>query len=195
MPNWRQEYLSSFKDVELSNPVNMELVQTCSQMADRISALEAEKAALEASLPAPTAQKQTAPAALSSDDPGVAQLRLDLAEALRSKGVTETRLRTAEEELDKLRAKTKEDSRALRALDAERAKLRTSLKDREYEIQERRKLLENVQDEVIALNIQLSIAEKERDKVRKENKELVDRWMRRMAQEADAMNLHNEHNS
>ena len=111
-------------------------------MADRISALEAEKAALEASLPAPTAQKQTAPAALSSDDPGVAQLRLDLAEALRSKGVTETRLRTAEEELDKLRAKTKEDSRALRVLDAERAKLRTSLKDREHEIQERRKLLE-----------------------------------------------------
>lgn len=29
MPDWRSEYLSSFKDVELSNPVNMELAQTC----------------------------------------------------------------------------------------------------------------------------------------------------------------------
>lgn len=29
MPNWRDEYLSSLKDAELSNPVNMELVQTC----------------------------------------------------------------------------------------------------------------------------------------------------------------------
>jgi hypothetical protein len=36
------------------------------------------------------------------------------------------------------------------------------------------------------------MAEKERDKVKKENKELVDRWMKRMAQEADAMNLANE---
>jgi hypothetical protein len=45
---------------------------------------------------------------------------------------------------------------------------------------------------MIALNLQMSMAEKERDKVKKENKELVDRWMKRMAQEADAMNLANE---
>lgn len=36
------------------------------------------------------------------------------------------------------------------------------------------------------------MAEQERDKVKTENKELVDRWMKRMAQEADAMNLANE---
>ena len=29
MANWREEYLSSLKDKELSNPVNMELVQAC----------------------------------------------------------------------------------------------------------------------------------------------------------------------
>jgi hypothetical protein len=45
---------------------------------------------------------------------------------------------------------------------------------------------------MITLNLQVSMAEKERDKVKKENKELVDRWMKRMAQEADAMNLANE---
>lgn len=42
------------------------------------------------------------------------------------------------------------------------------------------------------MDLQMSMAEKERDKVKKENKELVDRWMKRMAQEADAMNLANE---
>lgn len=52
--------------------------------------------------------------------------------------------------------------------------------------------MQQVQDEVIALNLQLSMAEKERDRVKRENKELVDRWMKRMAQEADAMNLANE---
>ena len=45
---------------------------------------------------------------------------------------------------------------------------------------------------MITLNLQVSMAEKERDRVKKENKELVDRWMKRMAQEADAMNLANE---
>lgn len=45
---------------------------------------------------------------------------------------------------------------------------------------------------MITLNLQMSVAEKERDRVKKENKELVDRWMKRMAQEAEAMNLANE---
>lgn len=45
---------------------------------------------------------------------------------------------------------------------------------------------------MITLNLQVAMAEKERDKVKKDNKELVDRWMKRMAQEADAMNLANE---
>ncbi|KAJ4175008.1 autophagy protein 16, interacts with Atg12p-Atg5p [Fusarium falciforme] len=85
----------------------MELVQTCSQMADRISALEAEKTGLESLISSsgkPTKQQPIEP---STNDPGVAQLKQDLAEALRSKGVTESRLRTAEEELTKLRSKNK----------------------------------------------------------------------------------------
>ena len=45
---------------------------------------------------------------------------------------------------------------------------------------------------MISLELQLSLVEKERDRVKKENKDLVDRWMKRMGQEADAMNLANE---
>lgn len=178
-------------------------------MADRISALEFEKNGLEslvASSGTPTAQ----PTESSTNDPGVAQLKQDLAEALRSKGVTEKRLRTSEEELMQLRAKHKADTKSIRDLTADRNSLTTKLKDREHELREKRKLLEvrvaqmvrfivivthkiqQVQDEMIAMDLQMSMAEKERDKVKKENKELVDRWMKRMAQEADAMNLANE---
>ncbi|KAK7402610.1 autophagy protein 16, interacts with Atg12p-Atg5p [Neonectria punicea] len=193
MPNWRDQYLSSLKDAELSNPVNMDLVQTCSQMADRISALEAEKSSLESLITASgnTAAQSVDPSSTSAN-PAVAQLKQDLAEALRSKGVTETRLRTAEEELAKLRSKSKTDSKSVRDLTADRSTLHTRLKDRDYELREKRKLIEQVQDEMIAMNLQMAMAEKERDKVKKENKELVDRWMKRMAQEADAMNLANE---
>ncbi|KAI5457798.1 autophagy-related protein 16 [Mariannaea sp. PMI_226] len=195
MPNWRDQYLSSIQDAELKNPVNMDLVQACSQMADRISALEAEKASLESLLSTSgksAALKKQSNEPPSSNDAGVMQLKQDLAEALRSKGVTETRLRTAEDELVKLRTKTKTDSKHIRDLSTDRTVLTTRLKDRDYELREKRKLIEQVQDEMIALNLQMSMAEKERDKVKKENKELIDRWMKRMAQEADAMNLANE---
>ncbi|KAF4458167.1 hypothetical protein F53441_18 [Fusarium austroafricanum] len=191
MPNWRDQYLSSIKDAELSNPVNMELVQTCSQMADRISSLEAEKNGLE-TIVANSGNTTGQPAEPSINDPGVAQLKQDLAEALRSKGVAEKRLRASEEELIQLRSKHKMDTKSIRELTADRNSLTTRLKDREYELREKRKLIEQVQDEMIALNLQMSMAEKERDKVKKENKELVDRWMKRMAQEAEAMNLANE---
>ncbi|EGR48809.1 uncharacterized protein TRIREDRAFT_107509 [Trichoderma reesei QM6a] len=196
MPNWRDEYLSSLRESELNNPVNMELVQACSQMADRISSLEAEKLALESQLAglgtSRTRSPSLQPSQAAANDPGIAQLRLDLAEALRSKGVAEARLRAAEEELDKLRLKTKQDSRTIKDLTAERSLLATKVHDREYELKEKRKLVEQVQDEMIALNLQLSMAEKERDRVKRENNELIDRWMKRMAQEADAMNLANE---
>ena len=113
-------------------------------MADRIAVLEAEKAALESSISISKAGKsisrQEGP--LGANDPAVAQLRLDLAEAFRSKGVTEGRLRTAEEELIKLRSRSKDDSRSMKNLVAERTMLTTRLMDREHELREKRKLLE-----------------------------------------------------
>lgn len=114
-------------------------------MADRISALEAERSTLEAQLSPGAAAAEKSPQEgmqPAGNDPGTSQLRHDLAEALRSKGTTEARLRAAEEDLTKLRSKTKEDSRSIRDLTSERTTLTTRLKDREYELREKRKLLE-----------------------------------------------------
>jgi Autophagy protein 16 (ATG16) len=41
---------------------------------------------------------------------------------------------------------------------------------------------------MLALNIQLNVADERCRKLEKENKDLVDRWMARMNKEADAMN-------
>ena len=113
-------------------------------MADRISALEAEKATLEAELSKTPAKDtpNTPQEQATSNDPGSSQLRLDLAEALRAKGVAEARLRSGEEELTKLRAKTKDDSKSIRDLTSDRTALTTRLKDRDHELREKRKLLE-----------------------------------------------------
>lgn len=112
-------------------------------MADRISSLEAEKSALEAQVASSGPMSSPGQSSEASKDaPGVAQLRLDLAEALRSKGVAESRLRIADEELTKLREKTKNDTSSLKRLEAECASLTTRLRDREHELREKRKLVE-----------------------------------------------------
>lgn len=47
---------------------------------------------------------------------------------------------------------------------------------------------QNVQTELVSLNLQFNMAEDRAKRLEAENKELVDRWMARMGQEADAMN-------
>ncbi|GJC80874.1 autophagy-related protein 16 [Colletotrichum liriopes] len=197
MPDWRSEYLASIREQEKNNPVNLEIVQLCSQLSDRVAALEAEKEVLRSkSTPEKISSEKpsihTAASTDPSSDPNVAQLQLQLAEALRSNGTLKDRAKAAEDEVQALRTKSKEDARRIRGLTADNAALTTKLRDREHELREKRKLVENVQDEMITMNLQMSMAEQERDKVKKENKELVDRWMKRMAQEAEAMNLANE---
>ncbi|KAF6802401.1 autophagy protein [Colletotrichum sojae] len=199
MSDWRSEYLASFREQEKNNPVNLEIVQLCSELSDRVAALEAEKELLKSKIATEsttTTGKKEASSSSAIDtissDPNVTQLQLNLAEALRSNGTLQTRARTAEDEVQTLRKKNKEDARQIKQLTAERTTLSTKLRDREHELREKAKLVENVQDEMITLNLQVAMAEKERDRVKKENKELVDRWMKRMAEEAEAMNLANE---
>lgn len=47
---------------------------------------------------------------------------------------------------------------------------------------------QDLHDETVSLTLQLNMAEEHSQKLRRENKDLIDRWMARMGQEADAMN-------
>ncbi|KAI1331176.1 autophagy-related protein 16 [Xylariaceae sp. FL0255] len=204
MPNWRDEYLASLQEAERNNPVNRDLVEACSQLADRVAALEAEKAAgrLVSSPSSPSPSSTSKPPPPSSPKPNASsaaaegtsaqQLRLDLAEALRGRGQAQTRLRAAEAELATLRSKTKVDAKRLSDLTSERNALTARLRDRNEELSGKNKLLKDVQDDNLTLNIQLDVMEQKVTKVQAENKDLVDRWMKRMGHEADAMNLQNE---
>jgi hypothetical protein len=172
-----------------------------SQLVDRVTVLEAENAALQAQIqpstptskPAKASSTPTPPANQPPDDtPVISRLRLDLAEALRAKNQFQHRLQTADEELTRLRAKTNTDTKTLRDLTAERRLLTVKLRDREEEIRAKNKLVADVQDELAVLNMQLDMVEKKRAEKEAENKQLVDRFMKRVGQEAEAMNLANE---
>ena len=107
-------------------------------MADRTATLEAGKAII-GSTEAPTSSKIPSKFAGGTGD---AQLKVNLAEALRSKGQLQTRLKTAEDELDKLKAKTATDNRLIRDLTSERNNLALKVKDRDEELKGKAKLLE-----------------------------------------------------
>jgi len=114
------------------------------------------------------------------------------------------------DEMQKLRTKSKTEGKRIAELTADKTVLTIKLIDRDEELRGKAKLLEvckecdlaveigkadccirgsqDLQDEMVSLNLQLNMAEGATRKLQKENKDLVDRWMARMGQEADAMN-------
>jgi Autophagy protein 16 (ATG16) len=62
------------------------------------------------------------------------------------------------------------------------------LRDRNAEGRESRKLVEQVQDEMIGLNLEKNVAEQRAERLERENKELVDRFMEYKKKEAEWMN-------
>lgn len=68
-------------------------------------------------------------------------------------------------------------------LEAER-----KLQDRDEELRGKSKLVEQAQDEMVALELQFNLAEQRSEKLERENKDLVERWMKRMGEEAERVN-------
>jgi hypothetical protein len=116
------------------------------------------------------------------------QIRQDLSRAQQDRGELQTRLEIVTKELEALKAKSKIDTQRISQLSAGVTQMTVRLRDREEELRGKAKLVENVQDEMVTLNLQLNIAEEQTERLKKENKELVDRWMAKKAKEADAMN-------
>ena len=72
----------------------------------------------------------------------IAKLRQDLSEAQRSRGLMETRLHSAMDELKKLNLQSFLDTKRVRELTKERTNLITGLRDRDEELRGKSKLLE-----------------------------------------------------
>ncbi|KFY74370.1 hypothetical protein V499_05596 [Pseudogymnoascus sp. VKM F-103] len=185
MMSWRQEYLENLKQRDELEKANYDLIDAYSRLADQTAALEA-KVSANSSSPIPTSPGDDAPGL--SNQEGVAQVKSNLAEALRAKGQLQRRLKVTEETLEGLKTRAKADSTLIGDLSAERAQLILKVKDRDEELRGKAQLLVQVQDENMSLDLQLNMAEQQTARLKRENKDLIDRWMARMGQEADAMN-------
>mgnify|MGYP001563816322 CR=1 FL=1 len=109
-----------------------------STLADQTAAIEAKVAANSYS-PVSTSPGNDAPG-LSNQEEG-AQVKSDLAEALRAKGQLQRRLKVTEETLEGLKSRAKADSTLIRDISAERAQLILKVKDRDEELRGKAQLL------------------------------------------------------
>ncbi|KAL6244052.1 autophagy protein 16, interacts with Atg12p-Atg5p [Rhinocladiella similis] len=201
---WRDTYLTALQHRQKVEQANLTLYDYCTKLADEKADLQNKSVASQAQHPEDAAEQSpsvvqpssylgmgirrvTSPAA-RPDSPTVAQIRQDLAKAQQERGDLQTRLEKVVRDLDALKAKAKVDSKRIAQLNASLSQITVKLRDKEEELRGKAKLIENVQDENVTLNLQLNMAEEQSDKLRRENKELVDRWMARMGKEADRMN-------
>jgi DNA repair exonuclease SbcCD ATPase subunit len=209
MANWKNEYLAALEardEVEKANLgfyeacnvitrscatfANMDLPDT--RMADRSAQLALASSStpgpVESTSPPPPIVGRRAKAATEPPNETSLQLRADLGKAQQERADLQTRLEGATKELEKLKSRSKVDNKRINQLSTELSQLSIRVRDRDEESRGKGKLLDNVQDELVTLNLQLNMAEDEMKKLKRENKDLVDRWMRSKREEADRMN-------
>ncbi|KAM5444380.1 autophagy protein 16, interacts with Atg12p-Atg5p [Microsporum ferrugineum] len=199
MPNWREEYSTALCTRDQREKANISVFEAYTHLADRSGKLEKERAeavryAQGVSKPKATHSPQGKKsqgtddgAASSGLDPLLAATQ-DLAAAQKSREDLSNKLEQALVKLDRLTRKLNAETQRAADLAVERTQLQIRLKDRDEELRGKAKLLDDVQDELVSLNLQFNMAEERSKRFEEENKQLVDRWMARMGQEAEAMN-------
>jgi chromosome segregation ATPase len=82
------------------------------------------------------------------------------------------------------------DARAsqITALSKQKADMERKLRDRDEELRGKSRLVEQTQDEMVSLSLQVNMAEQRSERLEKENKDLIARWMKRMGEEAEKVN-------
>lgn len=93
---------------------------------------------------------------------------------------------------DALVKESRDDKSYIKQLETQLAQVQTSLSDYRSESSKKSNELQNLQDEFLVLQLSLHVAESKTKKLEDENANLVDRWMKKAADEANQMNEANE---
>jgi len=118
----------------------------------------------------------------------LARLRTDLATTQKARTALQTQVDELTASLSALQTQSKASTSQITQLTRQKAAVERKLRDRDEELKGKSRLIEHAQDEMVALGLQLNMAEERKDQLTKENKDLIDRWMKRMGEEADRVN-------
>jgi chromosome segregation ATPase len=134
------------------------------------------------STPAKGKERETNPSEL------LGTLRADLATTQRARSTLQAQLADLTAELSAVSIQQRSSQSQVTALTKQVLDTERKLQDRDEELRGKSKLVEQAQDEMVALELQFNLAEQRSEKLEKENKELVARWMKRMGEEAERVN-------
>ncbi|KAF1927600.1 autophagy protein 16 [Didymella exigua CBS 183.55] len=205
MSNALAEYLSALDARDAREQAHRVYINAYTKLADRTAAQARPTAAArpasdstrttQSAAPQDTAAPQaaTAPQATAAQQDATAatalgQLRAELAATQKTRAGLESRLGTLAASLAALQASDAQQKQRIAQLETHRAHLERRGKDKQDELKGKGRFVEEMQDEMVALHLQLNMAEQERDTLRRDNEELTRRWVSKMEAEASRMN-------
>ncbi|KAH8724161.1 autophagy-related protein 16 [Phaeosphaeriaceae sp. PMI808] len=174
MSNALGDYLSAIEVRDLREKRHSEYIQAYTRLADRTAGTVGSKA-------------QDEPGDASTPD-SLAQMRTELAMTQKTRSELETKLSTVNTELSALKIVDSQHRQRIEQLEKAKASLERRGKDRVDELRGKGKFVEDIQDEMVALTLQLNMAEQDKAKLKRENDELTKRWVQKMEEEAKKMN-------
>ena len=118
----------------------------------------------------------------------LSRLRADLGTTQKARTALQSQVDELTASLKALELQNKSSTTQIAQLTRQKTDVERRLRDRDEELKGKSRLVEEAQDEMVALGLQLNMAEGKSERLSKENKELVDRWMKRMGEEADRVN-------
>ncbi|KAJ9618863.1 autophagy protein 16, interacts with Atg12p-Atg5p [Taxawa tesnikishii (nom. ined.)] len=202
MADWIEQYSSALDSRDRREKAHKHYIDAYTKLADRTAQPVSAPAAPAAA--APTTSSTASPRAATptkgkpavskdTSEPASAELlsrlRTDLASTQRSRAELHSQLTDLQSRLATLTTSSKSSARQIADLQREKRDLERRLKDRDEELKGKSRLVENVQDEMVGLSLQLNMAEEREQRLKKENEELVRRWMESKGKEAERMNV------
>jgi chromosome segregation ATPase len=162
------------------------------QLADHTAA-ERMKVAVTHVLPPSTAARADAAQTKETEFPGSASaalgaLRADLSATQKARGVLQNEVASLTASLATAQSTHDANTAKIAALSKQKADVERKLRDRDEELRGKARLVEQTQDEMVSLSLQVNMAEQRSERLEKENKDLIARWMKRMGEEAEKVN-------
>jgi len=181
---WRNDLLASFAERDAREKACISIINEYTRLANRV-ATSTIATSTNTSSPNTTSTNNDALTSLHSQ---LSQIRADLLDSQKLRTHYGNQLKLTTEHLEKLKFSGAANLRELDKIKNERYQLERKLKDKDEEMKVNKKIIENLNDEILTLNIQLDLADQAKGRLMSENEELISRWMKLKGDEADAMN-------
>ncbi|KAF2502446.1 autophagy protein 16 [Lophium mytilinum] len=199
MSSWLVQYGSALDVRDAREQKHSAYISAYTKLADRTATLSSQPTASPAeTLPGTPLPKPARPStprnkpALPPHEPLTAEhlalMRAELTAAQSARTALEARVKSLSSELSSFRTQSTAQASQIIHLEQTKQHLERRVNDRAEELKGKGRLVVNVQDEMVALELQLNMSEQKVEKLETENQELTRRWLAKMEQEASDMN-------